>query len=88
MSVTTTLERPADEPALQCRHHWVLESDAVAETRGRCRHCGAERVFPNHLPGERYAREWRENRLYATVRARVSSAASLAQELDETASDD
>ncbi|GIW07217.1 MAG: hypothetical protein KatS3mg060_2022 [Dehalococcoidia bacterium] len=64
---TTTLERPVEAPAAACRHHWILDNDSSAETTGVCRRCGATRTFQNHLPGDRYAKEWREARLYATV---------------------
>ena len=29
---------------MSCVHHWVL-ADGVADVAGRCRECGAERVF-------------------------------------------
>ncbi|MCS6801707.1 MAG: hypothetical protein RMM58_11400 [Chloroflexota bacterium] len=64
---TAPIHRPSDAGTATCRHYWILESDAAAETTGTCRLCGATRVFQNHLPGDRYAKEWREARRYATV---------------------
>lgn len=33
----------------RCVHHWVLDAAAGAESRGRCKHCAAERCFSNNL---------------------------------------
>jgi hypothetical protein len=30
-----------------CVHRWVIESPNGEMSRGRCRHCGAEKEFPN-----------------------------------------
>jgi hypothetical protein len=30
-----------------CVHRWVIESPNGETSRGRCRHCGAEKEFPN-----------------------------------------
>lgn len=39
-------ETPRAEPA-QCRHYWLIESPQGPTSLGRCKHCGAEREFPN-----------------------------------------
>lgn len=31
----------------QCRHHWFIQSPEGPTSLGRCKHCGAEREFPN-----------------------------------------
>ncbi|MFN8532156.1 MAG: hypothetical protein U0556_01240 [Dehalococcoidia bacterium] len=64
---TALMAVSVEVPTATCKHHWVLESDSSDETVGVCRHCGAVRTFQNHLPGDRYAKEWREARLYGTV---------------------
>jgi len=46
-----------------CAHYWVLEGDTAETTRGVCRNCGSIKEFQNHLPGDRYAKEWREARV-------------------------
>jgi len=50
-----------------CAHHWVLEGDTAETTRGVCRNCNSVKEFQNHLPGDRYAKEWREARTAATT---------------------
>ena len=30
-----------------CLHHWRIESPNGPTSMGRCKHCGAERHFPN-----------------------------------------
>jgi hypothetical protein len=84
---TATIERPTEALAAPCRHHWVLESDSSVETTGSCRHCGATRTFQNHLPGDRYAKEWREARLYATVLDRRLAPLPTAPAPDDAADD-
>lgn len=84
---TATLDRPTSVTTTPCRHHWILESDSSAETVGVCRHCGATRAFQNHLPGDRYAKEWREARRYATVLDRRFAPLPTPLDHDETAFD-
>ena len=67
---TATIDQAIPVPATVCAHHWILESDTSVETTGACRRCGASKTFQNHLPGDRYAKEWREARLYGTVNDR------------------
>ena len=52
-----------------CRHHWVLGADQAPETRGVCKNCGSERTFQNHLPGDRFSREWRSSRSSEAIAA-------------------
>lgn len=39
----------ADEitTAVQCRHHWVIDSPEGATSKGVCKLCGAEKQFSN-----------------------------------------
>lgn len=56
-----------------CSHHWVLEGDTAETTRGVCQRCGSIKEFQNHLPGDRYAKEWREARIAGTTMARIAT---------------
>jgi hypothetical protein len=38
---------PADVIGPVCVHRWVIESPNGETSKGRCRHCGAEKEFPN-----------------------------------------
>ena len=38
---------PTDVIGPVCVHRWVIESPNGEMSRGRCRHCGAEKEFPN-----------------------------------------
>jgi hypothetical protein len=38
---------PAEIIGPVCVHRWVIESPNGETSRGRCRHCGAEKEFPN-----------------------------------------
>lgn len=33
-----------------CRHHWVIETAAGPDSKGRCKFCRAEKVFANYMP--------------------------------------
>ena len=34
----------------ECHHHWVIESAVERASMGKCKLCGAEKEFKNHLP--------------------------------------
>jgi hypothetical protein len=38
---------PAEVIGPVCVHRWVIESPNGETSHGRCRHCGAEKEFPN-----------------------------------------
>lgn len=46
-------ERPKENEAVEeerrpeCRHHWIIEPPSGPTSRGRCKHCGEERLFIN-----------------------------------------
>jgi|GEM_PF-4736900 len=35
----------------KCRHHWLIENSDGPLTMGRCKLCGEEKEFANHLSG-------------------------------------
>jgi hypothetical protein len=43
------VEMPAPDEVIGpvCVHRWVIESPNGETSHGRCRHCGAEKEFPN-----------------------------------------
>ena len=41
-----TLIHPSDTQT-SCRHHWLIDPVAGAQSRGRCTNCGLERDFLN-----------------------------------------
>lgn len=47
MSPALAPVKEASETAVQCRHHWIIESPNGATSRGVCRLCGAVKVFVN-----------------------------------------
>jgi hypothetical protein len=34
----------------QCCHHWVIETAAGPDSKGRCKFCRAEKIFTNYMP--------------------------------------
>lgn len=77
------LESIETAEAKPCAHHWIIDGNLGAESTGVCRRCGATKVFSNHLPGDRYAKEWRETRIYATVSDRRVPAMAASSDDEE-----
>ena len=46
MSETNVMGMP-DSGTDECRHHWRIASPNGATSQGTCKHCGAQREFPN-----------------------------------------
>ena len=45
--MTETTKDDAGPAAEACRHHWRIAAPEGTTSRGVCKHCGAERDFPN-----------------------------------------
>lgn len=35
-----------------CRHHWILDPPKDSVSKGICKNCGEEKIFPNELQGK------------------------------------
>lgn len=63
----------------KCCHHWLIENSEGPLTMGRCKLCGEEKEFANHLSGialKETAEDpsaGRRNRTFAGGRARVQA---------------
>ena len=44
-------EKPENKPPEdKCHHYWIIEVANGPKSRGRCKYCGATRVFLNAFP--------------------------------------
>ena len=83
----TSSPRSSTSGAPLCVHHWVIDSADGAESKGSCKHCGAQRGFANSLESEGWGaiREDRagsnNNNLASIVRAKPERTADLADEV-------
>ena len=55
---------------MTCRHHWLIEPADGAESKGRCRLCGARATFSNMPPQVDVYRNYPEPKEITPFRAR------------------
>ena len=73
-----------DAPAIEvaegpvCIHRWVIESPNGAMSHGICRHCGAEKEFPNSAGDGLWEREVPVSRWTGRTEWKPTSAGFLA----------
>lgn len=79
--VQAQLESRTESAALECRHHWVIDSALGPVSKGRCRNCGIEKEFKNYLE----ATPWGEDLspLSSTMASRYPVAVAVGDEDDQ-----
>ena len=60
--MTDTALHESETQTATCAHHWLIDSPNGETSRGRCKHCGAEKEFPNSAEDRLWERDVPQSR--------------------------